>query len=286
MNIAFLGMGAMGSRMSERLAKAGHQLTVWNRSGCDATRDTARGEIQVAATPAEAVHDAKLVFSMVRDDEASASVWLGEHGALLGMNKDALAIECSTLSLPFILELSSVFKKSGKQLIDAPLAGSRKQAEEGKLIFLAGGEAPDIEMAKPALLEMGSACFHAGDNGSGVLTKLLVNTLFGTQLAVLAELIGLTRKTGFDVSKVLEIVCATPVASPAVSIAYQSMINNSFSPAFPIDLVEKDFGLTNKTASEYGAELPVINAVQNSYAKAIELGFGEENITGIVQLFL
>ncbi|QCI79787.1 NAD(P)-dependent oxidoreductase [Hankyongella ginsenosidimutans] len=175
--IAFLGLGAMGARMAARLLAAGHDLTVWNRTEGRAADMLAQGA-RWMPTPRAAADGQDIVFSMLRDDDAATEVWLGRT-ALDGLAEGAVGVECSTLSLPGIQRLAGAFAAAGRSFIDAPLAGSRPQAEAGSLIFLAGGEAADIEGVRPVLLAMGGALHHAGPTGAGCLAKLTVNALFG-----------------------------------------------------------------------------------------------------------
>ncbi|MCQ8186637.1 NAD(P)-dependent oxidoreductase [Parvularcula maris] len=282
--IAFLGLGAMGSRMAARFVEAGYGVNVWNRSAGAGCPLEAKGAI-CHPSPAAAARNADLVFSMVRDDAASEAVWLGEAGALSAMRADAVGIECSTLSVPHVRRLAERFKAAGRAFLDAPLAGSRPQAEAGSLIFFVGGEADDLDRARPALGAMGSAVHHAGGHGAGATVKLMVNALFGAQLAMMAELIGLAERSGIDPARSVEIVGTTPVCSPAAKLASEAMLAGAFAPAFPIDLVAKDFDLAEASARAAGARVPVTKASGGAYREAVRQGYGEDNITGIMQLY-
>lgn len=282
--LAFLGLGAMGSRMAARLIAAGHEVTVWNRSPA-ATEALAAAGATVARSPRAAVTGAQAVFSMVRDDDAAKSVWLGEAGALAGMEPDAIGVECSTLSLPGVRHLNEAFAKADRSLVEAPLAGSRPQAEAGALIFLTGGAAQDVEQIGPLLLAMGSAVHHVGPVGAGCLAKLYVNAMFGAQLALTAEFLGVMEGAGIAPEPVLAAFGETPVASPAAKASAQAMLGQDFPPAFPIDLVAKDFALVGRTAAGCGAVVPVTSAVGAVYADARDQGLAGLNITGIVRHF-
>ena len=284
--IAFLGLGAMGQRMAARLLSAGHDLTVWNRSPDVAAALVSHGA-KPAKDPAEAVRDAEIVFSMVRDDAASSDVWLSpESGALDALPEGAIAVECSTVSHRHIKKLSDAFGAAGRKLVDAPLAGSRPQAEQGQLIFLVGGETANVEALGPLFSIMGSATHHVGGTGAGSIVKLMVNGLFGVQLAVAAELLGFAKASGIDVAGASEAIGATPVCSPAVKLAMGAMQAGDFAPMFPIDLVEKDFGLLAQDGESLGTSLPLSAATRSVYAKAKEQGFAGDNITGVAQLYL
>jgi 3-hydroxyisobutyrate dehydrogenase len=184
--VAILGLGAMGSRMASRLIDAGLAVTVWNRTPAVAEA-LARTGARSAATPQAAALGAEVVISMVYDDEASRSVWLDpDDGALGGMSAGGLGIECSTLSPAHVVRLHEAAAAHGVAFLDAPLAGSRPQAEAGQLIFMVGGAVADVTRAEPVLLAMGSAVHRAGEAGAGSVVKLMVNTLFGSQLGAVS----------------------------------------------------------------------------------------------------
>lgn len=281
--IAFLGLGAMGSRMVARLLAGGCEVRVWNRSPGAAAPLVAAGAL-AAASPREAVLGAGIAFAMLRDDVASRAVWTHPgDGALAGLTPGALAIECSTLTVGWVRDLAGHAAGRGVRFLDAPLAGSRPQAEAGALIFLAGGEAADVARAEPLLRMMGSAVHHAGAQGAGAAVKLAVNALLGVQVAAMAELLGLLRANGVNDAAALEIIAVTPVCSPAAKAAAGAMLAQNFAPLFPVALVEKDFGYLLAAAG--GCALPVASATRGVMAQAIAQGMGEDNITGIARLY-
>ncbi len=283
MNIAFLGLGAMGSRMARHLINSDHTVTLWNRSTA-ATLEFLDSSATVAASPEQAVAEADVVFCMVRDDTASRDVWLSRYGgALAAMKTTAIGVECSTLSVPYVRELGEAFAAQGKAFLEAPLAGSRPQAEQQQLIFLAGGEPTTLATVQPLLLTMGANVHHAGSIGSGATVKLMVNALLGTQLALMGELIGFAAQADVDPEVAVKIVSATPVCSPALKVSAAAMLNGQFAPAFPIDLVAKDFSLLMQ--SQNTQPLPLSQSTQTIYQAAVKEGFGQDNITGIVQRY-
>ena len=284
MNITFLGLGAMGARMAGRLIDAGHRVTVWNRSRerTNALRDLGA---EVAATPREASHDATVVFAMVRDDEAARSVWLGDDGAFAGMPGTAVGVDCSTLSIAAVRDLHTEAADRGIAFLDAPVAGSRPQAEAGQLVFMVGGTVTDLERVKTLLEVMGGAVHHAGGAGAGSAVKLMVNALFGAQAALMAELIALAEGNGIDPAAAIEIVGATPVCSPAAKASAGAMLAGQWQPAFPIDLVAKDFGLVAAAMDAAACDAPVSRAAGKTFDDAVDEGFGADNITGVIQRY-
>lgn len=286
MRISFLGLGAMGSRMATRLLDAGHDLTVWNRSP-ERAADLVRAGARLAASPREAAGTAELVLSMVYDDTASARVWLApEQGALAGMQPGALGLECSTVSPSHVSSLHNAAEAAGAGFLDAPLAGSRPQAEAGTLVFLLGGSDREVARATPVLKAMGDHVAHVGGPGAGAAAKLMVNTLFAGQLAMLAELLGLLRRTGVDPERAFAALSATPVASPAVKAAGAAMLAGAFAPAAPLDLILKDLRLAVGLAGETEAGTPALKALAQIYAAASAQGLGALNVTAIARRYL
>lgn len=224
-------------------------------------------------------------MAMVRDDDASRQVWLDpETGALAGMTPDAIAIESSTLSPEWIRELGQAAANGGIALLEAPVSGSLPQAEAAQLVYLVGGDKPTFARTEPLLRAMGSAIHHVGPLGAGALVKLSTNTLLGIQVTVLAELIGMLQRSGADVARTLEAVAATPVWSVVAQRIANSMLARDFSPQFPIELIEKDFGYTLAAAGS-PENAPTIAAARNVFRTAMARGLGDANMTGVAQLF-
>jgi 3-hydroxyisobutyrate dehydrogenase len=283
--VTVLGLGAMGSRMAASLLKAGHQVIVWNRSAEPAHALQASGAI-VAATPREATQNAAFVIAMVRDDHASRTVWTDpEIGALAGMRSDAIAIESSTLTPTWTRELGQICEARGLAFLEAPVAGSRPQADAGQLIYFVGGQKATVQRAEPVLKAMGASIHHAGLIGDAALVKLVINAMFGLQVAGLAELLGMARNAGADVGKLLEIFCATPVASPAVKVAGGAMLAGNFAPMFPIELVEKDLDYVLQASRQVNSFMPLVQAVHHVLIEAAKNGLSESNITSLASLY-
>ncbi len=279
-NVTVLGLGAMGSRMAIRLLNAGHRVTVWNRSPERAEPLVVRGAL-IAASPGEGVEDAEFAIAMLRDDDGSREVWLGQSGALDGLPSGAVAIESSTLTVGWVRELSERCEAHGARFLDAPVAGSRPQAEAGQLIYLVGGEAATFARAEPLLKAMGGVVHHVGASGSGAALKLALNTLSGIQVAAVAELLPMLRRTGVDAERAVDILGQTPVMSPAAKGAAAGMLARAFAAQFPVELVEKDFGYLLAAAGD----APLSRATRAVFAQAIDRGFGDDNLTGVVRLY-
>lgn len=279
--VAFLGLGAMGARMAARLASDEVELRVWNRSGVP---DSLRGISAECDSPAAAAKDAEVVISMVTDDDASREVWLG-RGALRAMRRGAIAVECSTSSPSWVSELTSLAREFEVDFIDAPVVGSRPQAESGSLVFLAGGEESALSRLRPTLLRMGSAVHHLGASPAGAHAKLIVNALFAAQVAALAETIGLAARAQLDITSLLRALGETPVLSASAKGAAAGIIEGSFDPMFPLRLALKDLGYAMQQGNALGAELPVTNATRSVLQRASAEGLGEQNLTVVARLY-
>ena len=283
-NIAFLGLGAMGGRMAARLLQAGYQVTVWNRSP-DAANALELMGARVAISPREAAKEADFVIAMVRDDVASRQVWLDpETGALGGLRQGAIAIESSTLSQAWIFELGQAIDASGNAFLEAPVSGSRPQAEAGQLIFFVGGSEEAAKRAEPVLGSMGGAIHHVGRLGSAAMTKLATNALLGVQVTAMAELIGILKHSGVDAARVLELLAGTVVCSPFAKRAADSMLSGNFAAQFPVELVAKDFAYALASVAS-PALAPTLVAAQQVFAEAERRGLGAEHLTSVVKLF-
>jgi 3-hydroxyisobutyrate dehydrogenase len=280
--IAVLGLGAMGSRMAARLLAAGHAVTVWNR---DPARTAALGDAgaAIAATPRAAALGASVVLSMVRDDAASRLVWLDPvSGALAALAPGAIAVECSTLTVGQVQSLAKEAQRRGIGFVDAPVAGSRPQAEAGQLIVLAGADPATLERVRPVLDALAGAVLLAGPPGAGAALKLAVNALLGVQVAALAEVLALLESHGIGAAAAAGLLGQVPVTSPAAKGALASMAAGAYAPAFPVELVAKDFA---NLAASAPMPLPVTQAVAQVFGAAIAAGLAGEQLTAVRKLY-
>ncbi|MFM7427630.1 MAG: NAD(P)-dependent oxidoreductase [Elainella sp.] len=284
--VALLGLGAMGSRMAQNLLQAGYSIVVYNRTKQKAEPLLEQGATY-AETPRAAAAQADIVISMVTDDQVSRQIWLdAATGAAGGLGQKAIAIESSTLSVGWTKELAAELAGRGVAFLDAPVVGSRPQAEAGNLIYLVGGTAAVLAQVQPVLKAAGASAVHQiGEVGQGMAMKLAVNALFGIQVAAVAELLGMLVKQGISAEAAMASLAELPVTSPAAKLAGKLMLTGNHAPLFPIGLVEKDFRYVVQTAAAAGTVAPVSAAVQEVYQKAIAAGYENDNITGIIQLF-
>lgn len=284
--VAVLGAGAMGSRMVKRLIAGGQRTVVYNRTAERAQALAGEGAV-LARTPRDAAASADVVISMVTDDVASRALWLdAADGAAAGLRPGALAIESSTLSPGWVRELGAALGARGAHFLDAPVVGSRPQADGGALIYLVGGAAEHVAAARELLASMGAAVHHVGPTGSGALLKLAVNAIFGCQAAALAEVLGIVRRAGLDVPEVVKLLSALPVTSASMQGVGAQIASQTFTPLFPISLVEKDFRYVLELARAVQAAAPSCRVAHELFADADRKGYGGDNISGIAKCFL
>jgi 3-hydroxyisobutyrate dehydrogenase len=269
----------MGARMASRLLADGISLAVWSRSGlppgCSGLESQLVPEARVA------VQKADVVFVMVTDDDASRAVWL-DSGALASMRRGAVAVDCSTLTPTWVRKLAQHAAHAGVAFIDAPVVGSRPQADAGNLIFLAGGDAGIIEALRPILLRLGSTVHHLGASPAGTLTKLLVNSLLATQVALLAELVAVARRGGLELTALAQAFDGLSVTSASARAALAGMVAGSFAPMFPLSLAAKDL---RYAVAEAGMELPITKAVSDVFERGLAQGLSAENLTAVAKLY-
>jgi len=283
--IAFLGTGAMGERMARNLLRAGYQLAVFNRSHSKTATLRSEGAI-VYESPRDAAAASDIVISMVTDDTASRDVWLdARSGALAAVGHGKTCIEMSTVTPAWVRHLASRVEAAGGAFVEAPVVGSRPQAEAGQLIVLAGGEPQIVEQVGHVFAAISVATRHLGPVGSGATAKLAVNFLFATQVAAMAELLVLMRKDGMPDNKIADLMNGLPVTSPAAAGALKQMFAGTYAPLFPIDLVVKDLRYFAGLATGGGSVTPVADAVRGVYEAASAGGFGDDNIHGVVQTY-
>jgi 3-hydroxyisobutyrate dehydrogenase len=283
MKVSVLGLGIMGAGMARQLVTKKFDVTVWNRDAAK-TATLASAGARVAATPAMAAAGADIVLAMLAHDDASRAVWLGRDGALGAMRKDAVAIESSTLTVDWIRELAAAAKAREVAFLDAPVTGSKAQAETGALSFLVGGPVEVLERVRPAFAAMGGNVAHLGATGSGAMMKLINNFLCGVQVASLAEAIAMAERSGLDVRQAAAVLSAGSPGSPLVKMIAQRMLDRAYEPNFFIPLMAKDLSYARQTFARAGIELASADAARARFVEADRAGRGQQDIAAIVEL--
>lgn len=281
-SVALLGLGTMGAGMAANLLKAGFPLAVYNRSRAKAEPFTAQGA-RLANTPADAVSGASVILSMLSDDAASRAVWLAADGALMAAAKDAVLVECSTISPAWIAELATAAKERGLQLLDAPVTGSRMQAAGGQLSFLVGGSDEALAIATPVLEAMSKEIVHLGPVGSGATMKLVNNFLCGVQAASLAEAIAWLERSGLDRDKAIDLLKRGAPGSPLLVNLSARMTSRDYTVNFYLKLMSKDLQYAGDAAAASGVELTTAANARRLFEQAVAQGYGERDMSAVVE---
>lgn len=284
-HVALLGLGIMGSGMAHNLLKAGYSLTVYNRTRSRCDPFAARGA-QVADTPAQAVQGAHLVFSMVGDDTASRAMWLGDHGALRGAAQGTLLVETSTLSLAWTQELAALAAAQGCDFLDAPVTGSKPQANEGKLRLFVGGASSVIERARPVLESVSAEINHMGPVGHGAMMKLINNMMAAVHLATAAEALALAERAGMDTSKFLDVLLNGAAASPITKGKMPRMQHQDYDEVhFALRWMRKDVSYALQLGEYFEGALPIAAVARELFQMAYHLGYADADIAALIEVF-
>jgi 3-hydroxyisobutyrate dehydrogenase len=280
--VAVLGLGTMGAGMAQNLLKAGFPVIVYNRTRAKSEPFAALGA-SVVATAAEAAQNADIVLSMLADDQASRSAWSGSDGALANMRPGAVAIESSTVSPAWIEELAGLAAQRGIDFLDAPVTGSRMQAEGAQLLFLVGGSEEVLAATTDVLKAMSRDIVHLGPVGSGSKMKLINNFLSGVQVASLAEGLAWIERSGIDIEKALHVLKNGAPGSPLFSAISGRMVNHDYAVNFLLNLMAKDLRYAQTEASRYDVNLRTAEAAGDLFAAAIEKGFGQDDMAAVIE---
>ena len=276
----------MGSGMATRLIAAGHAVSVYNRSPERAAPFAQLGA-KVAGSPRAAAERADIIIAMSASDESSRAIWLGDYGALAADNlPDALAIECSTLSHDWVLELARHVRERGFRYVDAPVTGLPDAAAAGTLTLLVGAEPADLDAARPVFSSLATRVMHFGGVGQGTAYKLMVNLMGAVQIASAAEGIALAERAGLDLKLVADAVASGQAASPQVVRNVRRFVADdhagavTFTPALRL----KDIDYALRLARKLGMECPFGTVAHDLYRKLCERGAGAHNESRIIEV--
>lgn len=267
MRVAFLGLGIMGHAMATNLAKAGHDVTAWNRTPGKQVEGA-----RIAATPAEAAQGAEVVWLCVSDTDAVEGVLFGPEGVHQSLTQGMIIADSTTISPSATVKFAERLKGSGVAYVDAPMTGSKIGAQNGSLVFIVGGGEPDIERLKPLFAAMGKKIFRMGETSKGQATKLAMNLQIALIFEGFAEALTLATKLGIEPAKLLSLIEATMVRSGVIDYKGPFVLARDFSPNFPLRLMHKDIRLTLEAAREARVKLPALETVEEIYEMATEDG--------------
>jgi len=270
--VAFLGLGVMGHPMAGHLARAGHAVTVYNRTAAKASAWVAEYGGAAAATPREAAAGADIVFACVGNDDDLRSVVLGADGALAGMKPGSIFVDHTTASAEVARELFAAARAAGLHFVDAPVSGGQAGAVNGALTVMCGGDAAPFEAMKPVAMAFSRAVTRVGASGAGQLAKMVNQVCIAGLVQGLSEGIAFGQRAGLDMKLVLEVIGKGAAQSWQMDNRGKTMVDDQFEFGFAVDWMRKDLGLVLDEARRNGAKLPVTALVDQFYADVQGMG--------------
>ncbi|MBW8315196.1 MAG: NAD(P)-dependent oxidoreductase [Hydrogenophaga sp.] len=283
MKVAFLGLGVMGLPMAGHLARAGHSVTVYNRSPAKAQAWVAEFGGSAKATPREAATGADIVFSCVGNDDDLRAVALGADGAFAGMAPGAVLVDHTTASADVARELCGAAKNLGLAFVDAPVSGGQAGAQNGLLTVMCGGDAAAFEKAQPAAMAFSRAFTLLGTSGAGQLAKMVNQICIAGLVQGLAEAIAFGQKAGLDMKQVLDVIGKGAAQSWQLDNRGKTMVADQFDFGFAVDWMRKDLGLVLDEAKRNGARLPVTALVDQFYADVQAMGGNRLDTSSLIK---
>jgi 3-hydroxyisobutyrate dehydrogenase len=283
-NIAVIGTGIMGREMVLKLLEKGHQVTINNRTKAK-TQALLEAGATFAETPAMAITEADFIISMVGDDADSREVWLGTEGVTSGNSKNGvIAVECSSLSHAWILELNEVLQSAGIRFADCPVTGGSDGTKAGTLRVLAGGDVETLAALQPLFAAFAQEVIHFGSVGAGTSYKLMVNLIGAVQATALAEGLVLAEHAGLDLEKVADALSKSTVASPHVKYLIDRMVHGNHDDVyFSTRWRHKDAAYALRLAAKNGVDIPTSAIATELFQRCIDQGLGEKNSSVIIE---
>jgi 3-hydroxyisobutyrate dehydrogenase len=281
--IAFIGLGVMGGAMARHLAKAGHEMTVYNRTQSKADAWIAVHGGRSAASPAEAAQGVDAVITCVGNDDDLAAVTLSRDGAFRTMKEGALFIDHTTVSAKIARQLAVEAKDKYIQPIDAPVTGGQIGAENGTLTLMCGGREKAIDAATPIMAAYSKKIVHVGPTGAGQLTKMVNQITFAGIIASLSEGMRFAQAENLDLDKVFESISGGAASSWQMLNRWDTMVKDEFDFGFAVDWMRKDLGLAMDEARANGATLPLAAMIDQMYAEVQHMGGGRQDTSAFIR---
>jgi 3-hydroxyisobutyrate dehydrogenase-like beta-hydroxyacid dehydrogenase len=281
--VAFLGLGVMGFPMAGHLARAGHEVTVYNRSAAKAQAWVTEFGGRAAATPREAAAGADVVCACVGNDDDLRSVVLGADGALAGMQVGAVFADHTTASAAVARELYAAARAKGLHFVDAPVSGGQAGAQNGVLTVMCGGDPVAFDTARPVALAYARAVTRIGDSGAGQLAKMVNQVCCIGVIQGLAEAVAFGQQAGLDMNLVLEVIGKGAAQSWQMDNRGKTMVADQFDFGFAVDWMRKDLGLVLEEERRNGARMPVTALVDQFYADVQDMGGGRWDTSSLIR---
>ena len=284
MKLGFIGLGVMGAPMAGHLARAGHDVTVYNRTRAKADAWVARYGGRAAATPRDAARGAQIVFSCVGNDDDVRAVSTGADGAFHGMEPGAVFVDHTTASAALAVEVDRAARDRGLFALDAPVSGGQSGAEQGILTVMVGGDASAFERAQPAIAHYARAVTLMGASGAGQKTKMVNQICVAGVVQSLAEALAFALRAGLDAKQVVSVISKGAANSWQMENRGTTMVDGKFDFGFAVDLMRKDLRITIEEARRNGAELPGTALIDQFYAKLQKQGHGRLDTSSLIKL--
>ena len=284
MTVAVLGTGRMGAAMAGRLARAGTDLVLYNRTRDAAEAVAAATSAKVAATAREAADSAEVCLVSLADDAALLEMYGGDDGLVAGLRPGAVVCETSTVHAETVKTLAPLVAERGATLLDCPVSGSVPVVERGELTVMVGGDEGSLDRVRPVLETFASRVFHLGDVGAGAAMKLVVQALLQALNVGLSEALVLAEKAGLEREATYDVFEASAAGAPYVRYKRSAFLSPEETPvAFSLDLVAKDQQLISRLASEAGATMEQGDVNRRLVAEAIAAGLGDRDMSALAQ---
>ncbi|MEO1519577.1 MAG: NAD(P)-dependent oxidoreductase [Cyanobacteria bacterium J06633_2] len=282
MKVAFIGMGTMGAPMALNLLKAGHEVTVHNRTREREASVVAAGA-SAADSPKAAATDAEIIITCVSDSPDVEAVMLGDDGVIHGASVGAIAVDMSTISPSVTRRIAQALAEKQITMLDAPVSGGSEGAQKGTLSIMVGGEATAVERVMPVFEAMGKTVTHVGPIGSGQITKAINQVIIAGTYWGVAEGIALGLKAGMDMEKVVQAVGGGAAGSWGLTNRSGNMIDNTYPLGFRVRFHQKDLNIALEAARELGVPLPIAAFVEQIETGLVARGYGDEDISNIAR---
>ena len=283
--VAFLGMGVMGAPMARHVARAGHPVTVYNRTAAKALAWVALNGHGASPTPAEAAEDADVVMMCVGNDDDVREVVLGDHGALTTMRPGTVLVDHTTSSAGLARDLAAACAERGIGFVDAPVSGGQAGAENGQLTVMCGSDDEAVyERVVPVISAFAKSCVRLGDAGAGQLTKMVNQICVAGLVQALAEGVNFAQRAGLDIEQVVDVIGKGAAQSWQMDNRARTMADGQFDFGFAVDWMRKDLGIVLDEAGRNGARLPITALVDQLYAQVQQRGGERWDTSSLIDL--
>ena len=282
-NVCFIGMGVMGSPMAGHVANAGHPTTVYNRTLEKAEAWAAQYPGTAANNLQSAVQDADIVLMCLGDDHSVEATLTGDQGAMAAMRAGSIIVDHTTTSAEIARKMSIEAKERGLHFLDAPVSGGEAGAQNGALTVMVGGEQAVFDQASRVIKHFAKAVTHMGDSGSGQLTKMVNQICIAGLVQALSEGLAFSEKAGLDSKLVLDVISKGAAQSWQMENRGHTMVDNEFEFGFAVDHMRKDLGLCITQAQQIGAQIPVVEIVDQYYAEVQLMGGARWDTSSLIK---